>query len=39
VAKKENVSPQAIWDSMQNMRALDVINAENELMSYFNKYK
>jgi len=39
VAKKENVSPQAIWDSMQNMRALDVINAEKELMSYFNKYK
>ena len=39
VAKKENVSPQAIWDSMQNMRALDVINAENELMKYFEKYK
>lgn len=37
VAKKENVSPQAIWDSMQNMRALDIITAENELMSYFEK--
>jgi hypothetical protein len=39
VAKKENVSPQAIWDSMQNMRALDIINAENELMNFFKKYK
>jgi hypothetical protein len=35
VGKKENVSPQAIWDSMQNMRALDVINVENELLKYF----
>ncbi len=38
VAKKENVSPQAIWDSMQNMRALDIINAENELMKYFENF-
>lgn len=37
VAKKENVSPQAIWDSMQNMRALDIISAENELMKFFKK--
>ena len=35
VAKKENVSPQAIWDSMQNMRALDVIHVEMELLKYF----
>jgi len=34
VARKENVTPQAIWDSMQNMRALDVINAECELFKY-----
>ena len=39
VAKKENVSPQAIWDSMQNMKALDIINAEIELMTFFEKYK
>ena len=39
VAKKENVSPQAIWDSMQNMRAVDIITAENELMNFFEKYK
>jgi len=39
VAKKENVSPQAIWDSMQNMRALDIINAETKLMTYFEKFK
>ena len=39
VAKKENVSPQAIWDSMQNMRALDVIIAENELFKYFKMIK
>jgi hypothetical protein len=35
VAKKENVSPQAIWDSMQNMRALDIINVENDLLKFF----
>jgi hypothetical protein len=39
VAKKENVSPQAIWDSMQNMRALDIIDAETQLLKYFEKYK
>jgi hypothetical protein len=39
VAKKENVSPQAIWDSMQNMRTIDIITAENELLKYFNKIK
>jgi len=39
VAKKENVSPQAIWDSMQNMRAIDIITAENELLKYFNESK
>lgn len=39
VAKKENVSAQAVWDSMQNMRTLDIINAENKLMTYFKKFK
>ncbi len=38
VARKEKVSPQAIWDSMQNMRALDVINAECELFRYLEEY-
>lgn len=35
VAKKENVSPQAIWDSMKNKGMLDVIGAEEFLMQYF----
>lgn len=35
VARSENVSPQAIWDSMHNMRIKDVIEAEEKLISYF----
>lgn len=37
VAKREKVSPQAIWDSMQNMRVIDVLQVESELFSYFNQ--
>ncbi len=38
VGRKEKVSPQAIWDSMQNMRALDLINAEIALFKYLEEY-
>lgn len=39
VGRREKVSAQAIWDSMQNMRALDVINVENELFRYLDEYE
>ncbi len=35
VAQVEQVSTQAIWDSMQNMRALEVLEAEKNIMKYF----
>jgi len=35
VSQIEKVSPQAIWDSMQNMRALEVLEAEKNLMKIF----
>ena len=38
VAQSENVSAQAIWDSMQNMRTLEVLEAEKNIMESF-KYK
>jgi hypothetical protein len=36
VAELENVSTQAVWDSMQNMRALEVLDAEKSLLRIFN---
>jgi hypothetical protein len=35
VADLENVSTQAVWDSMQNMRVMDVLDAEKNLMLFF----
>jgi hypothetical protein len=35
VAKTENISTQAVWDSMQNMRALEIIDAEKHIMDFF----
>lgn len=37
VAQTENVSPQAVWDSMQNMRSLEVIEAERNLKKIFSE--
>jgi len=35
VAQLENVSTQAIWDSMHNMRVIEVLQAEKNLKEYF----
>jgi hypothetical protein len=35
VAQTENVSTQAVWDSMQNMRTLEVLDAEKNLIQTF----
>ena len=35
VSNVENVSTQAIWDSMQNMRTLEVLEAEKNIMASF----
>ena len=35
VAQTENVSPQAVWESMQNMRSLEVLEAEKNLNRIF----
>jgi hypothetical protein len=35
VARLENVSAQAVWDSMQNMRTLEVLDAEKNLLQTF----
>ena len=37
VAQDGNVSPQAIWDSMHNMRTFEILQAENDLMEFFVK--
>jgi len=34
VAQQENVTPQAIWDSMHNMRVMEIIEAETNLTKY-----
>jgi hypothetical protein len=34
VAQFENVSTQAIWDSMHNMRVMDILDAEKNLINY-----
>jgi hypothetical protein len=31
VAEQEGVSPQAVWDSLRNANAIDVLNAENAI--------
>ncbi len=36
VSHVEQVSTQAIWDSMQNMRILEVIDSEKSILKYFN---
>jgi len=36
VSQSEKVSPQAVWDSMNNMRALEVLESEKNLIQYFN---
>ncbi len=38
VALQEKVSAQAIWDSMQNMRVSEVLQAEQNLFEYFDVY-
>jgi hypothetical protein len=37
VAQYEKVSAQAIWDSMRNMRILEILQAEKDLIVFFNK--
>ncbi|MGD9487646.1 MAG: SatD family protein [Calditrichaceae bacterium] len=37
VAEQEGVSPQAVWDSLHNASAVDVINAEQVLMKIIQK--
>lgn len=37
VAQLENVSTQAIWDSMHNMRVTEVLQSEKNLKEYFDK--
>ena len=34
VALDEKVSPQAIWDSMHNMRVMEILEAENNVLLY-----
>ena len=38
VAEASGVSAQAIWDSLKNAGAMDVIDAEKSLKSYFERY-
>ena len=35
VAQLENVSAQAVWDSMHNMKVMELLDAENNLIQYF----
>jgi hypothetical protein len=35
VARLENVSAQAVWESMQNMRTLEILEAEKNLLQIF----
>jgi hypothetical protein len=35
VAQLESVSAQAIWDSMHNMKVMEVLEAEKNLIQYF----
>ena len=37
VAQYGKVSPQAIWDSMHNMRVLEILQAEKDLLKFFSK--
>ncbi|MEL6822090.1 MAG: SatD family protein [Calditrichota bacterium] len=37
VAERENVTPQAVCDTLKNSRAIDVKNAEENLLEYFRK--
>lgn len=39
VAKKENVTPQAIFDILKNIRATDVISAEANLRKFLNDFQ